>query len=110
MLGNERDIAGMLGRVGMEVNATVQGGLITTRLAGSAGAYLRSNRNETSGSDLLAWHRFWADDGRSLSEPLHLNMAHRDPCCLRSGSDRAVRRKPVVRSGQDVVPMGFQSY
>jgi hypothetical protein len=29
----------------------------------------------------------WTVNGRSLSEPLHLNFVHRDTSCLRSGSD-----------------------
>jgi hypothetical protein len=53
---------------------------------------------------------FRADYARSLSEPLQVNIVQRDRRGSRSGSDRAVRRKPVVRSGQDVLVMGFQSH
>jgi hypothetical protein len=49
-------------------------------------------------------------NGRSLSEPLHVHIVRQGRPGSRSGSDRAVRRKPVVRSGQDVLTMGFQSY
>jgi hypothetical protein len=47
------------------------------------------------------------ENGRALSEPLHLHMIHGGTASSGSGSDRAVRRKPVVGSGQDVWGYGF---
>jgi hypothetical protein len=52
--------------------------------------------------ELMAWSGLRADDGRSLSEPLHVHIVQRDRRGSGSGSDRAVRRKAVVRSGQEV--------
>jgi hypothetical protein len=49
------------------------------------------------------------DDVRTLSEPLPFQIAQRDTSVSGSGSDRAVRRKPVVRSEQDVWGYGFST-
>ena len=55
-------------------------------------------------------HRHYLpDDVRTLSEPLPFKIVQRDTSVSGSGSDRAVRRKPVVRSEQDVSGYGFSS-
>src|ERR1700692_3352643 len=46
-------------------------------------------------------------DGRTLSEPLRLKFAQRNRPASGIDWDSAVRRKPVVRSGQQALGYGF---
>ncbi len=57
----------------------------------------------------LAPAQLRADYVRTLSERLPFKMVQRDTSVSGSGSDRAVRRKPVVRSEQDVWGYGFST-
>src|ERR1017187_9085845 len=74
-----------------------------------SGRSQRSGQDVSHGMELFDSSCDCLDYVRTLSEPLHRKIRQGDTSVLGSGSDRAVRRKPVVRSGRDVWGYGFST-